>query len=125
MAVKSDSLIRDVRYALRTLRRAPAFCFSAIFILAVSIGANTTMFSALKAILLQPLAYQNPDELAVVLHGGRGPVSVANFYDWKEQNRSFAKMGAAEYWTPNLGVTDRTVRRDWEKARLLLAAMLR
>jgi putative ABC transport system permease protein len=110
MAVKSDSLIRDVRYALRTLRRAPAFCFSAIFILAVSIGANTTMFSALKAILLQPLAYQNPDELAVVLHGGRGPVSVANFYDWKEQNRSFAKMGAAEYWTPNLGVTDRTER---------------
>ena len=68
------------------------------------------MFSALKAILLQPLAYQNPDELAVVLHGGRGPVSPANFFDWREQNRSFAKMGAAEYWTPNLGVTDRTER---------------
>jgi predicted permease len=110
MAVKSETLIRDVRYALRTLRRAPAFCLSAIFILGVSIGANTTMFSAIKAILLEPLAYKNPDELAVVLHGGRSPVSVANFYDWREQNRSFAQMGAAEYWTPNLGVTDRTER---------------
>jgi predicted permease len=110
MAVHTETLIRDVRYAFRTLRRAPAFFVSAIFILGVSIGANTTMFSALKAILLQPLAYENPDELAVVLHGGSGPVSPANFYDWREQNRSFAKMGAAEYWTSNLGVTDRTER---------------
>jgi predicted permease len=110
MAVKSETLLRDVRYALRTLRRAPAFCLSAVFILGVSIGANTTMFSAIKAILLEPLAYKNSDELAVVLHGGRGPVSVANFYDWREQNQSFAQMGAAEYWTPNLGVTDRAER---------------
>ena len=110
MVVKSETLIRDVRYALRTLRRAPAFCLSAIFILGVSIGANTTMFSAIKAILLEPLAYKNPDELVVVLHGGRSPVSPANFYDWKEQSSSFAQMGAAEYWTPNLGVTDRAER---------------
>ncbi len=105
-----DGLMRDVRDGLRSLRRAPAFCVSAIFILAVGIGANTTMFSAIQAILLQPLAYKDADALVVVMHHGRSPVSVANFFDWREQSRSFAQMGAAEYWRPNIGLTDHAER---------------
>lgn len=99
-----EDLLRDVRYGMRTMRRTPALCAAIVLILGISIGANTTMFSAIQAILLRPLAYGNPDELVVVLHGGRFPVSPANFRDWREQTRSFAAMGAAEYWQPNVGL---------------------
>jgi predicted permease len=95
---------RDVRLGLRGLRRAPGFCAAAILILGLAIGANTTMFSAVRTILLQPLGYADPDRLVVVLHGGRFPVSPANFLDWRAQTRSFEAMGAAEMWAPNLGL---------------------
>ena len=75
-----------------------------MLILGLSIGANTTMFSAVRAILLQPLGYADPDRLVVVLHGGRFPVAPANFLDWRTQTRSFEAMGAAEMWSPNLGL---------------------
>ena len=52
---------RDLRLGLRGLRRAPGFCAAAVLILGLSIGANTTMFSAVRAILLQPLGYADPD----------------------------------------------------------------
>jgi predicted permease len=95
---------RDLRLGLRGLRRAPGFCAAATLILGLSIGANTTMFSAVRAILLQPLAYADPDRLVVVLHEGRFPVAPANFLDWRAQTRSFEAMGAAEMWAPNLGL---------------------
>jgi predicted permease len=94
----------DLRAGVRGLRRAPGFCAAAILILGLSIGANTTMFSAVRAILLQPLAYADPDGLVVVLHDGRFPVAPANFLDWRAQSRSFSAMGAAEMWSPNLGL---------------------
>ena len=95
----------DLRAGVRGLRRAPGFCAAAVLILGLSIGANTTMFSAVRAILLQPLGYADPDRLVVVLHDGRFPVSPANFLDWRAQTRSFETMGAAESWGPNLGLT--------------------
>ena len=93
----------DLRAGVRGLRRAPGFCAAAVLILGLSIGANTTMFSAVRAILLQPLGYADPDALVVVLHEGRFPVAPANFLDWRAQTRSFEAMGAAEMWSPNLG----------------------
>jgi putative ABC transport system permease protein len=98
-----DSLRRDIRYAIRALRRSPGFCVGAILILGLGIGANTTMFSAVNTILLQPLGYAKADELVVILHNGRNPVAPANFLDWRRDARSFARMGAAEAWGPNLG----------------------
>jgi putative ABC transport system permease protein len=95
---------QDLRLGLRGLRRAPGFCAAAVLVLGLSIGANTTMFSAVRAILLQPLAYADPDRLVVVLHDGRFPVAPANFLDWRAQTRSFEAMGAAEWWSPNLGL---------------------
>ena len=94
----------DIRAGVRGLRRAPGFCAAAVLILGLSIGANTTMFSAVRAILLQPLGYADPDALVVVLHEGRFPVAPANFLDWRAQTRSFEAMGAAEMWSPNLGL---------------------
>lgn len=105
-----ESLWRDVRYGLRAIRRTPAVCATIVLILAVGIGANTAVFSVTDAILLRPLEYGDADRLVVVMHGGRSPVSFANFDDWRRQNSSFSAMGAAEYWRPNVGFADGTER---------------
>jgi predicted permease len=101
-----DGLAKDLRFALRGLLRTPVFVLSAVVILGVGIGANTTMFSAVNSILLRPLAYHEPERLVVVLHDGRAPVSPANLFDWRESSRSFERMGAAEYWRTNLDAGD-------------------
>jgi len=101
-----ESLLRDGRHGLRGMRRTAGLCAGIIVILGVGIGANTTMFSAMQAILLRPLGYGSPDQLVVLMHRGVAPVSFANFADWRGQSRSFVAMGAAEYWRPNLGLAD-------------------
>jgi len=101
-----EHLWRDLRYGLRGIRRTPTVCASIVLILAVAIGANTTMFSAMQAILLRPLPYGDAERLVVVMHGGRSPVSPANLEDWRRETRSFVAMGAAEYWRPNVGLVD-------------------
>ena len=84
----------DLRLGVRGLRRAPAFCAAAVLILGLSIGANTTMFSAVRAILLQPLGYADPDRLVVVLHGAehRGVGADAQAED---QDRGGARPASA------------------------------
>src|SRR4029453_4324364 len=66
-----DALMRDVRYALRALRRAPSFTLAAAITLALAIGANTAIFSRVEGILLRPLPYADPDRL-VFVDGGIG-----------------------------------------------------
>ncbi|MET0619988.1 MAG: ABC transporter permease [Thermoanaerobaculia bacterium] len=93
---------QDARYGLRLLRRSPGFAAVAILTLALGIGASTAILSVVDAILVRPLAYADPSRLVVILKGGDSPVAPANFLDWKAQSGSFEKMGAAEYWSPNL-----------------------
>jgi putative ABC transport system permease protein len=97
-----DTSIRDLRYGVRTMLRAPGFAATAVIALALGIGANAAIFSVVNAVLLRPLAYNEPDRLVTLLHDGRNPVAVANYIDWRDQSRSFAAMAAAEFWTPNL-----------------------
>ena len=61
-----DSIWRDVRYALRTLRRSPGFAATAVLTLSLGIGATTAIFSLLDAIVLRSLPVRNPDELVLV-----------------------------------------------------------
>ncbi|MCK5650181.1 MAG: ABC transporter permease, partial [Gemmatimonadetes bacterium] len=89
---------QDLRYAFRTLAKAPGFTAIVILILGIGIGANTAVFSVLKAAFLQPLPYPEPNELTVLWNrgedGGRGPSSGPNYLDWRSQSSTFEEMGA-------------------------------
>ena len=101
IGISLDIFMQDVRYAIRGLRKNPAFAAVAILTLALGIGANTTIFSVVNGVLLKPLPYPQPDRLVMLWENhptfGRFlTVAPANFYDWREQNRSFDQMAALD-----------------------------
>ncbi|HUE21627.1 MAG TPA: ABC transporter permease [Bryobacteraceae bacterium] len=104
--MRVEQLLQDVRYGARNLLRTPGFTAVAVVTLALGIGASTAIFSVVNAVLLRPLAYQDSDRLVTVLHYGTGPVATANYIDWRDQSRSFAAVGGADYWSPNLTNSD-------------------
>jgi predicted permease len=95
---------RDLRYAIRTLRNNPGFAAIAILTLTLGIGANTVIFSIVKAVFLRPLPYPEPDRLVMLWQRdpqkgpGQARVSPANFADWREQNQVFDHMGFYPAW---------------------------
>ena len=97
-----DSLLQDIRFALRMLRKNPGFTAVAVLTLALGIGANGAIFSVVNSVLLHPLGYNDPDRLVTILHYGTSPISPANYLDYRRQSTSYEEMGAAESWGPNL-----------------------
>lgn len=96
-----EGFVQDFRYALRTLAGNPGFSFIIILTLAVSIGANSTIFTLVNSVILKPLPYPDPGSLLMLgetslQNGGFGTVSPANFYDWHQQSHSFASMAALD-----------------------------
>lgn len=97
LAVHGDLLAQDLRYAVRSLLRAPGFAITAILVAALGVGANTTAFSLADFVLLRPLPFPAPDRLLKLWEknpAGRNEASPANFRDWKVQSRSFENMAA-------------------------------
>ncbi len=95
-----DHLKRELRQAVRQLKRRPGFCTMVILTLALGIGANSAIFSVVEAVLLRPLPYKDPGRLAMVFSGDparelhEGRVSLLNLADWRSQSRSFEDMTA-------------------------------
>ena len=102
------SIVADVRYGLRRLWNAPMFTLSVVLVLALGVGANAALFSALDKAVLTPLPYERADRLALLSEDfsafgtPRSRVSPATFADWKERTRSFADLAAFGMATRNL-----------------------
>ena len=91
--------MRDFRYALRLLVRNPGFAALAVTTLALGIGASTAMFTVLDQVVLRPLPYGTPEELVFINETSVDAtqtysVSIPNFFDWRERNRTFVSMSA-------------------------------
>jgi putative ABC transport system permease protein len=93
-----ETLWQDIRYALRTLGKAPGFTSVAVLTLALGIGANTAIFSIVDGVLLRPLPYRDPARLIALNETtpkvGTVSVSYPDFLDWRAQSRSFSEMAA-------------------------------
>ena len=91
---------QDVRYALRSMRKTPAFTLITIMLMALGIGANAAAFAAVNGILLRPLPYANADRLMFVRENGPEETSremrvgIPDFIDWRAQTTSFSDLAA-------------------------------
>jgi predicted permease len=103
-----DTLVSDIRYGFRLLRKAPAFAFITILTLALGIGANTAIYAVVDAVLIRPLPYQSPDRLVMVWEDAsdisfpRNTPAPGNYFSWKEMNRVFTDMAATRGAIANL-----------------------
>ncbi len=96
------TLLQDVRYGARMLRKSKVFTLVAVAALALGIGANTAIFSVVNAVLLRPLPYERPEQLVWMQEDGQDVrsrwVSYPNYRDWRARSRSFQAMSAVRGW---------------------------
>jgi predicted permease len=101
-----ERALRDARFAVRLLRKSPAFACTAIGVLALGIGATTAIFSVVNAVLLRPLAFNEPDRLVMVWErqpsGRTNLIQTQNFLDWRARNRSFSGIACVFGLSMNL-----------------------
>ncbi|HEY3628378.1 MAG TPA: ABC transporter permease [Terracidiphilus sp.] len=95
-----ESLLRDARYSLRTLVRTPGFAAITVLVMALGIGANVTIFTVVRSVLLKPLPFRDPDKLVMLYEtetNPKGPnlfmpVAAGSFYEWQQATRGKAEM---------------------------------
>jgi predicted permease len=98
-----EKFARDVRYGTRTLFRSPGFAIIAILVMALGIGATTSLFTIVRDVLLKPLPFRDPANLVMVYEhfrttqigdNGFNPVAPADFRDWRDQTHGYQDMAA-------------------------------
>jgi predicted permease len=108
-----DKLGRDLKYATRTLARAPGFSLIAVTVMALCIGATTSLFTVVRSVLLRPLPFRDPSRLVMVYEHFRdarsnqegfnyNTVAPADYFDWRAKTHGFEDMAAMRYWQFNL-----------------------
>lgn len=103
-----ETIVQDLRYGLRQLRRNPGFAAVAVIALALGIGANTAIFSTIDAELLHPFAFNHLSRIVMLWEAApsqgefHDKAAPANFLDWKKQNKSFSQLAALHGWSATL-----------------------
>ena len=104
-----EGLWRDLRYGVRTLRRTPGFSLTAIAVMALGIGATTSLFTVVRSVLLRPLPFRDPGKLVMLYEHFRqdtqnlyNVVAPADFRDWREQTHGFEDMGVWRWYGCNI-----------------------
>ena len=108
-----ENLLRDLRICVRTLYRSPGFSLIAILVMALCIGAATSLFTVTRSVLLRPLPFRDPDQLLMIYEHFRDPsmnaqqfnysiVAPADYYDWRAQTHGFEDMAAWRWAQFNL-----------------------
>ncbi|HEX5724090.1 MAG TPA: ABC transporter permease [Longimicrobiaceae bacterium] len=110
-----DSFLQDLRYAVRALLRTPGFTLVAVLTLALGIGANTAIFSAVNGVLLRDLPYREPDRVVRFLGtradgGGRGTLSLPDVMDLRARAAAFEEVALYDEWTPTFTGRDEPLR---------------
>jgi predicted permease len=95
-----DDLWRDIRFAVRTMGKSPMFVVFVVLTLALGIGANTTVFTVINTLILNPLPVQNPGGLASITTDASKPIPYADLKDYREKNQVFSSM--AGYTSPRI-----------------------
>jgi putative ABC transport system permease protein len=104
-----EDVWRDLRFALRSLVRTPAFTAIALLVIAVGIGVNTAVFSVINAVLLKPLTYPEPQALVQLestsSHGPFPVASVPNYNIWQQQSGIFQQVAAYDFRAAGINLT--------------------
>jgi len=109
-----ETLLRDIRYAIRSLLKRPAFCLVVVLTLTIGIGANTAIFSVVNAVLLRPLPLPDARQLVMVFTKNsktpRNWVSYPDLQDWQKQNQVFSDLAGFVPQSVNLTGTEEPTR---------------
>jgi putative ABC transport system permease protein len=111
-----DEMFQDLRFALRSLIKQPAFMLIVVITLALGIGANTAIFSVISTVLLKPLPYKEPERIVALSSYNpqkgeeRFGVSPADYFDWQAQSQSFESLAVYTFGTTNVKNMD-----HWEE----------
>jgi predicted permease len=106
-----EKMVRDIRYGARTLGRSPGFTLTAVVVMALCIGATTSLFTVVRSVLLKPLPFRDPSRLMAVYEHFRSntgtgfnynPVAPADYYGWRTKTQGFSDMGVWKSWKFNL-----------------------
>src|SRR5262249_19771738 len=110
-----EDLRQDLRYGARMLVKNPGFTLMAVITLALGIGANPAIFSVIRAVLLKPLPYTDPERLVMVWESdakstGEFAVRTSHFLAWRDEQQVFIQLAAFQYQDFNLYGVDRPER---------------